>query len=54
VANFDDLAIPYRAVATDLLTGDMVVIKEGDLLYSDVLSVGDGFWREKKSRSSND
>jgi NTE family protein len=32
VANFDDLAIPYRAVATDLLTGDMVVIKEGDLV----------------------
>jgi NTE family protein len=29
--NFDRLPIPYRAVATDMVTGDMVVLKEGDL-----------------------
>lgn len=32
VASFDDLSIPYRAVATDLVTGDMVVLKDGDIV----------------------
>ena len=29
--DFDRLPIPYRAVATDMVTGDMVVLKSGDL-----------------------
>ncbi|HET9694759.1 MAG TPA: patatin-like phospholipase family protein [Steroidobacteraceae bacterium] len=29
--DFDRLPIPFRAVATDMVTGDMVVLKEGDL-----------------------
>ena len=29
--NFDDLRIPFRAVATDLETGEEVVLREGDL-----------------------
>ena len=32
VSDFDSLAIPYRAVATDLETGGMVVLGEGDLV----------------------
>ncbi len=28
---FDELPIPFRAVATDMVTGNMVVLKEGDL-----------------------
>ncbi len=31
VADFDDLPIPFRAVATDLVTGQAVVLGEGDL-----------------------
>src|SRR5215469_7804311 len=31
VADFDRLTIPYRAVATDMLTGDMVVLDHGDI-----------------------
>jgi NTE family protein len=31
VRDFDDLGIPYRAVATDLATGEAVVIGNGDL-----------------------
>lgn len=31
VADFDELPIPYRAVATDMLTGDMVVLDHGDI-----------------------
>ncbi len=31
VANFDKLPIPYRAVATDMLTGNMVVLDHGDI-----------------------
>lgn len=31
VRDFDDLSIPYRAVATDLETGDAIVIGSGDL-----------------------
>jgi NTE family protein len=31
VRDFDDLPIPFRAVATDLLTGKPVIIGEGDL-----------------------
>jgi NTE family protein len=31
IQNFDDLAIPFRAVATDIVTGDRVVIDHGDL-----------------------
>lgn len=31
VANFDDLPIPYRAVATDITTGEAVVIGSGEL-----------------------
>jgi len=30
-SNFDRLPIPYRAVATDMVSGQMVVLKEGDL-----------------------
>ncbi|MEH6549962.1 MAG: patatin-like phospholipase family protein [Pseudomonadales bacterium] len=29
--NFDRLPIPFRAVATDMVTGNMVVLKQGDL-----------------------
>ncbi|MNK01247.1 NTE family protein RssA [compost metagenome] len=32
VSNFDKLSIPYRAIATDLVTGEMVVLKDGDLV----------------------
>jgi NTE family protein len=31
VADFDRLPIPYRAVATDMLTGNMVVLSHGDI-----------------------
>ena len=31
VADFDHLPIPYRAVATDMLTGNMVVMGQGDI-----------------------
>ena len=31
ITNFDDLAAPFRAVATDLETGDAVIIGSGDL-----------------------
>lgn len=31
VSDFDDLAVPFRAVATDLVTGDEVVLGEGSL-----------------------
>ncbi|MFN4023327.1 MAG: patatin-like phospholipase family protein [Hyphomonas sp.] len=31
VENFDDLPIPYRAVATDITTGEAVVISSGEL-----------------------
>jgi NTE family protein len=31
VADFDRLPIPYRAVATDMLTGNMVVLGSGDI-----------------------
>jgi len=31
VADFDRLPIPYRAVATDMLTGEMVVLDHGDI-----------------------
>ena len=31
VQDFDDLAIPFRAIATDIVTGDRVVIDHGDL-----------------------
>jgi NTE family protein len=31
VESFDELAIPFRAVATDIVTGDRVVIDHGDL-----------------------
>jgi NTE family protein len=31
VPNFDQLPIPFRAVATDMVTGDMVVLDRGDL-----------------------
>jgi NTE family protein len=31
VGSFDDLPVPYRAVATDLATGRMVVLDHGDL-----------------------
>jgi NTE family protein len=32
IARFDDLPIPYRAVGTDLETGDAVVMGQGDLV----------------------
>jgi len=31
VTNFDELPIPYRAVATDMVSGQMVVLGDGDL-----------------------
>jgi NTE family protein len=31
VASFDDLPIPFRCVATDMLSGDRVVLREGSL-----------------------
>jgi len=31
VSNFDQLPIPYRAVATDMVSGQMVVLSSGDL-----------------------
>ena len=31
VRDFDDLSIPYRAVAADVVTGDAVVLERGDL-----------------------
>jgi NTE family protein len=31
VRNFDDLSIPYRAVAADIVTGEAVVLDHGDL-----------------------
>lgn len=31
VENFDDLPIPFRAIATDIVTGEKVVFSEGDL-----------------------
>jgi NTE family protein len=31
VENFDDLPIPFRAVATDMVAGEMVVLKRGNL-----------------------
>jgi NTE family protein len=31
IQDFDDLAIPYRAIATDLVTGDAVVLASGSL-----------------------
>jgi NTE family protein len=34
VASFDDLPIPFRCVATDMLTGDAVVLKGGSLAQS--------------------
>jgi len=30
-SDFDRLPIPFRAIATDMMTGDMVVLSEGDL-----------------------
>ena len=32
--NFDELPIPFRAVATDMLKGEMVVLSQGDLARS--------------------
>jgi NTE family protein len=31
IQNFDDLAIPFRAIATDIVTGDRVILDRGDL-----------------------
>lgn len=31
VSEFDDLPVPFRAVATDLVTGNQVVLQDGDL-----------------------
>jgi NTE family protein len=31
IQDFDDLAIPFRAVATDIVTGDRVILGNGDL-----------------------
>jgi NTE family protein len=31
IQSFDDLAIPFRAIATDIVTGDRVIIERGDL-----------------------
>ncbi|GHD61130.1 patatin [Jeongeupia chitinilytica] len=32
VANFNQMATPYRAIATDLETGEMVVLSDGDIV----------------------
>ncbi|MBM5570895.1 MULTISPECIES: patatin-like phospholipase family protein [Deefgea] len=32
VKNFDELGIPYRAIATDFETGEMIVKKDGDIV----------------------
>ncbi|WP_283149792.1 patatin-like phospholipase family protein [Silvimonas soli] len=32
VKSFDDLSVPFRAIATDLETGEMVVMSDGDLV----------------------
>ncbi|MFN3528570.1 MAG: patatin-like phospholipase family protein [Bacteroidia bacterium] len=34
IKNFDELSIPYRCIATDLLTGDAVVHQGGNLVYA--------------------
>jgi NTE family protein len=34
VATFDDLPIPFRCVATDMLSGDAVILKDGSLAQS--------------------
>jgi NTE family protein len=34
LASFDDLPIPFRCVATDMLSGDAVVLKDGSLAQS--------------------
>jgi len=34
ITDFDDLPIPFRAVATDMLKGEMVVLSQGDLARS--------------------
>lgn len=34
IRNFDDLRIPFRAITTDVVTGDTVVLGEGDLATS--------------------
>lgn len=34
IRDFDDLPIPFRAVATDIVTGEKVVLKSGDLALS--------------------
>src|SRR5947207_2693635 len=34
VRNFDRLPIPFRAIATDIETGDLVVLRDGDLVES--------------------
>ena len=39
VAHFDDLAIPFRAVATDLETGQEVVLEKGNLASAMVASM---------------
>jgi NTE family protein len=31
IQSFDDLAIPFRAIATDIVTGDRVILDRGDL-----------------------
>jgi len=31
IEDFDDLAIPFRAIATDIVTGDRVILERGDL-----------------------
>src|SRR5688572_19320751 len=31
IESFDDLAIPFRAIATDIVTGDRVILDHGDL-----------------------
>jgi len=38
-ADFDDLAVPYRAVVTDFATGEAVALDEGDLVQSMLASM---------------
>ncbi|GLS04868.1 serine protease [Chitiniphilus shinanonensis] len=39
VASFDDLPVPYRAIATDLENGEMLVMKDGDLVSAMLASM---------------
>jgi len=45
VVRFDDLPIPFRAVATDLVAGEPVVLSQGELSQALRASLSVGRWR---------